>query len=259
MISVVVVYNNEEILRGNLLKSLENQSSKHELILIDNTKKAFTSASSALNYGRRLAKGDFVLFVHQDLQLIGNDWLERCEPILRNAPEKAIFGSAGVTNTGRLINAGIDATFLNPSHLLEEVQLLDEGLFIVPKIVLQEFEFDEAFDDWHCYGADYCLSLKKEGVRSMILNLPIFHNSPRANPRSTLKREQLRLFNKHGKDFKIIFTANGILTANPVTGVVLTALLRLQFVPVLGLCARYMLLCYLKITRALRKTKSRLF
>lgn len=36
MISVVCVYNNEASLRENLLKSLENQTSEHELSLVDN-------------------------------------------------------------------------------------------------------------------------------------------------------------------------------------------------------------------------------
>ena len=41
MISVVCVYNDEITLKDALLKSLENQTSKHELILIDNTQGKF--------------------------------------------------------------------------------------------------------------------------------------------------------------------------------------------------------------------------
>jgi hypothetical protein len=37
MISVVCVYNDKEILKKYLLKSLKNQSVEYELILIDNT------------------------------------------------------------------------------------------------------------------------------------------------------------------------------------------------------------------------------
>lgn len=257
MISIVAVYNNEQILKENLLKSLQNQSSKYELILIDNTQKAFTSASRALNYGGGSAKGDFILFVHQDVQLIGDGWLEDCKRMLRKVPEKAIFGSAGVTNTGRLVNTGIDAIFLNPRHLLEEVQSLNEQLLIVPKALFQEFKFDEAFDDWHCYVVDYCLSLKKQGVNSLVLNLPIFHNSPRINRGSNLKREQLKLWRKHGKDFGICFTADGVVAADPMTGVIATALVRLQFVRGLGICARYILFCYVKAHNALRNIKGR--
>lgn len=55
MISIVCVYNNQDILNDWLLKSLKNQTIKFELIKIDNTRNTFKSAEEALNYGGKKA------------------------------------------------------------------------------------------------------------------------------------------------------------------------------------------------------------
>jgi hypothetical protein len=58
MISVICVYNDEKVLRANLLSSLRRQDAKYELILVDNTKGTFKSLPKALNYGGNKAKGE---------------------------------------------------------------------------------------------------------------------------------------------------------------------------------------------------------
>ena len=63
MISVVVVYNDKQILDKWLLKSLKNQTVNFELIALDNTKAEFKSAAEVLNYGGKKAKGKYVIRV----------------------------------------------------------------------------------------------------------------------------------------------------------------------------------------------------
>jgi hypothetical protein len=51
MISVICVYNNKKILDEWLIKSLQNQTAKFELITIDNSRGDFKSAADAIeNY-----------------------------------------------------------------------------------------------------------------------------------------------------------------------------------------------------------------
>ena len=76
MISVVCVYNNEKILRDYLLKSLEGQRSEFELIKIDNTQSTYRLAAEALNYGGKKARGTYIMFVHQDVDLSSHSWLK---------------------------------------------------------------------------------------------------------------------------------------------------------------------------------------
>ena len=69
MISIVCVFNDKKVLNEYLLESLKNQTAHYELILIDNTKNKFKSASEALNYGAKNANGNYLMFVHQDVYL----------------------------------------------------------------------------------------------------------------------------------------------------------------------------------------------
>ena len=82
MISVICVYNDEWILQNCLLKSLSEQKAVFELITIDNRENRFESAAEALNYGGKKAAGDYLLFVHQDVDLCSDAWLGRTEDIL---------------------------------------------------------------------------------------------------------------------------------------------------------------------------------
>ena len=73
MISIIRVFNDEKLLSKYLLKSLKNQTACNELILIDNTKNKFKSASKALNYGAKKAKGEYLMFIHQDVKLCSHN------------------------------------------------------------------------------------------------------------------------------------------------------------------------------------------
>ena len=91
MFSIICVYNNEDILNSFLLKSLSYQTVDYDLILIDNRFHDFNSATSALNYGSKKAKGEYLLFCHQDIKFIGKDWLEKTEKELNELKNLGSF------------------------------------------------------------------------------------------------------------------------------------------------------------------------
>lgn len=101
MISIVVVYNNEKTLNRILLESLKDQKAEHELILIDNTQKKYKSAAEALNFGGKKAKGKYIMFTHQDIELEDNSWLENVEALLNKLNHLGIAGVAGMSEEGR--------------------------------------------------------------------------------------------------------------------------------------------------------------
>ena len=61
---------------------LSNQTKEFELILLDNTQKKYKSATEALNSGGKFAKNDYLLFVHQDIDFLVDNWLEKAEEFL---------------------------------------------------------------------------------------------------------------------------------------------------------------------------------
>lgn len=216
MITVVCVFNNEESLNANLLKSLQKQTSTHEQILLDNTKGQFNSASEALNYGGRKAKGKYIIFVHQDIELGSGSWLDKAEKTLNYLPELGIAGVAGMSEQGsnyverqRGFISDCGTLWGKPFNKAEPVQTIDECLLIIPKSVFKELQFDEKiFNNWHCYGADYCLSVRQMGLKAFVIPEFVYHRSSRTNVTDLLKYQKL-LYKKHGKNNKTIYTTCG--------------------------------------------------
>ena len=213
MISIVVVYNNEQGLNEILLKSLRNQTAKFELIKLDNTKGRFKSAAEALNYGGNQANEKYIMFVHQDVELGSTSWLENAEQFLDSIPKIGIAGVAGMSKKGKINDerkkgyiSDCGEIWGKPFEKPEEVQTLDECLLIVPKVVFAKLKFDEKiFDEWHCYGADYCLCTQQIGLKSYVLPLFIYHRSLRSNVKKLLKYQK-RLYLKHKTNYKKIYT-----------------------------------------------------
>ena len=218
MISIIVVYNNTQILNEVLLKSLKNQTIKFEFIALDNTKGYFKSAAEALNYGGGKATGKYIMFAHQDVELDSNLWLENIEKLLDNIPDLGIAGVAGMSEKGKtnkekgrgyISDCGEIWQWSNTVQKPEEVQTLDECLLIVPKTVFEKYKFDEkTFDGWHCYGVDYCLSVKQMGLKAYVIPAFIYHRFLRLNSKGLLEYQK-RLYKKHQKNYRNIYTTSG--------------------------------------------------
>ena len=192
MISIVCVYNNENVLKNGLLRSLENQTQTHELFLMDNTQGKYNSAAEALNWGG-LAKGKYIVFVHQDVVLDSNSWLENTEKLLDSIPNLGIAGVAGArsSKTSKMneivtnIKQGTLAENISecvpncvPAQGMEKVQTVDECLVIIPKRVFDILRFDEKVcDNWHLYAIDYSLSVAHLELGVYVSPEPIYHGS----------------------------------------------------------------------------------
>lgn len=223
MISIVCVNNNEQILSNYLLKSLKNQTLDYELIIIDNTKGTFKSAAEALNYSGRKAKGKYIMFVHNDVNLSSNKWLEETEKMLDSLSNLGIAGVAGKKNhegTMTTITHG-DPPKLAGKICIQKpikVQTLDECLVIIPRCVFDVLQFDEKVcDDWHLYAVDYCLSVKILGYDAYVIPKGIHHRSPGYSMSEKYYVILKKVLNKHNQNYKNIYTTTGDWnTSNPL-------------------------------------------
>jgi len=221
------VYNDERILNEALLRSLKGQSVAYDLVLLDNRSKRFGSAAEALNYGASLAKGEYLVFLHQDMFLGYDEWLADAEKVMSEIPDLGIGGVAGVSEKGKYWQERVKYSFMHrtdsawknicPVTAPEEVQTLDECLLIIPGRVFNELKFDgKMFDGWDCYGADYCLSVKNHGYRVYVLPLPCVHSSVRAYYHmweyNNLHKYKKRLFVKHKHKYPKIYTLMGTVS-----------------------------------------------
>jgi len=228
VISVICVYNNKTTLEGYLLKSLRAQSVAFELILVDNINGKFKSASEALNFGARNANGKYLMFVHQDINLCSQAWLEDAERLLDTISNLGIAGVAGKRDSKgvmTVIKHGTPPVYAGKIKITKpiQVQTLDECLLIIPRQLFSQLKFDEnACSDWHLHAVDYCLSVAKLRLGIFVVPMFVYHYSRGTATRNPLKvvmslgsfpvgyYETLkRLLVKHRNSYSRIYTTCG--------------------------------------------------
>ena len=212
MISIVCVYNDEQVLRERLLPSLGSQLAAHEIITVDNRQSRFQSAAAALNWGAAQISGDWLLFAHQDVALLSEEWLARAEELLNKLNPFGWSGVAGSDATGRFRGMLIDRAHLSgePFTAPMEVQTLDECLLIHRRTDKDDRYFDEGLTGWHAYGVDACCAAIRSGAQNYVLPLPVWHDSKTTNL-AGLEEAHLYVWQKHGVALKQIATTCGVL------------------------------------------------
>ncbi len=222
MISIICIYNNHKILDDNLLKSLKKQNINYELILLDNTKEKYRSAANALNYGAKNAKGNFLMFVHQDIDILSDKWLQNVEKMLFSLDNLGVAGFAGFPEDMEEIGMiGNIKDGYPPEdvgiHIDEpvEVQTVDECLFIIPRSIFRNIQFDETTcPNWHLYAVDYCLNIKKEGLSVYTLPYEIYHASRSYSFSEDYYTTLKDVIRKYGSSYNKIYTTCGVWSTN---------------------------------------------
>lgn len=213
MISIVCTCNDSYILENYLKLGLEKQSTNFELIVIEDSKTNFKSAAEALNHGGKMAKGEYIVFAHQDVLMESSTWLLDMEKILIELPNFGVAGIAGKSEDSSEVVTNVKHG--NNPHFAGKVQIdkpvkvqtLDECLLIVPKTVFERQKFDEVTcDGWHLYGVDYCLMIKQIGLDVYVLPLPIIHKSSGDPFADEYYRILGKLFTKYRTNYRIIHT-----------------------------------------------------
>ena len=211
MISIICIYNDDKILNKYLLKSLKAQTGSYELILVDNTDGKFKSASEALNYGAKMAKGDYLMFVHQDVDLCSETWLKNVESMLNSLSNLGIAGVAGKSKEGVKSNIehGIPPIRAGKIQLNvpTKVQTLDECLVIVPKSIFNILKFDEKIcNDWHLYAVEYCLRIIKHSLDVFVIPIFVYHASAGYSISKNYFSVLENVLEKYKHDYDCIYT-----------------------------------------------------
>lgn len=184
--TVVCVYNEAATLEKYLTAGLRRQTAPHELRLVDNRGRRFTSAAAALNHGAEGATGDYLVFVHQDVELLGPTFFESAAVHLETLPNLGVAGIVGATTRrgvttlrGRCLQGDANPDgFTAGYHAPQRVQTIDEQLMIVPRAWFRQLSFDSlACPAWDLYGVEFALSCAKHGRDVVVLPLPVRHAS----------------------------------------------------------------------------------
>lgn len=169
------------------------QNHAHEIVAIRDAK----SLADGYMRGAAMAKGERLVFCHDDIEILTPDFAERLDRHLRD------FDMIGVAGADRVIGslwslaapphlfgqiAHLHAPsqqydvsiFCNARPVIDGIRVLD-GLFIaIRREVLDRVRFDAAtFDGWHLYDMDFSFSAYLAGLKLAVCSdIQLLHFSP---------------------------------------------------------------------------------
>lgn len=223
MITVVCVYNDRTVLDALLVASLRRQEVACDLVCIDNTDGRHGCAADVLNEAGCGAVNDLVMFVHQDVELLSHTWLADAEKCAKALGTGASAGVAGKDDDGVLwasVWHGEPPRFAGGRGVASPtaVQTLDGCLLLVARDDFRTTRFDpDACRGWHLYVAEYCLSRRRQGWRTFVLPLPVYHRSTGPGDASVWTGTARAIVAKHQWHTPRISTPIGDLTPPPAT------------------------------------------
>lgn len=185
LFSLICVYNNVKVMSDNIgICVREAINRDFEKIFIDNSASKYDSAAKSLNVAARQSKGKYLIFMHQDVKVLDNSWLDGICEYFYKIPDIGVAGCAGINGLGEKAGFIIDrnAIWGKPLKNPVEVQSLDEVMLIVERDAFNAINgFDEKLGGWHCYGADLCMRMSVNGKKNYVLPLFIHHRSLSTN------------------------------------------------------------------------------
>jgi hypothetical protein len=172
--------------------ALRMAAEPHEVIGVHDAK----SLAEGYNRGAARARGETIVFCHDDIEILNPDFAQR----LRQHLDR--FDVLGVAGTDRLVTAkwtdsgpphvygqianpnlpNLDFTvtfFSTPPRVVGHMQALDGVLLAVRRAVLETVRFDaETFDGWHMYDVDFTFRAYLAGLQLGVCgDLHVLHGS----------------------------------------------------------------------------------
>lgn len=216
MLSIITVVNKKEIFENHLHKTLSQQTSlDYELIVIDNCDGKYDSLGKAYNDAIRNSKGDWLLFIHPDIEFLEKDSLynfwESCKKLNNQNKKNRLFGVAGTTDNGEIVSS----ILLGPNkskgkwiggNSYINVDCVDACCFALPKNVIKK-GFATYLKGFHMFVEDLCVQIKKSGGCVLTISANMWHMSPGSSLDWTYYRNTRKLF-QHYSDLLVLNTTS---------------------------------------------------
>ncbi len=137
---------------------------------------------SALNEGARLGRGEFLCFLHNDVEMCEPAWLARLEAVF-GSPERiglaGLYGVRRLRRDGRYVGRTIVHSLAEGPTLKggwAEVAVVDGVCLFLRRALLESLGgFDEGYGFFHGYDRDLSFAVREAGWRCAIVNTPFIH------------------------------------------------------------------------------------
>jgi len=137
----------------------------------------------ALNQGARLCRGEFLCFLHNDVEMWEPRWLER----LRGAVDATLgIGLAGLYGArklradgryaGRTIVHCLQGSATIKTQMVEVAAVDGVCLFLRRSVLESVGGFDEGYGFFHGYDRELSLAVREAGWRCVVVNAPFVHH-----------------------------------------------------------------------------------
>lgn len=168
MVSLVCCYNNISQYK-QLKESLNTQEGViYELIGVDNRNNKFFSAAHALNYGAEQSKGEWLIFLHQDIEFLDKYSLKNfCYELFKMKEESGILGLYGNAYRPAKTNTQLNIA-----------DTLDECFVGMNKTLWEQYKFNtDICDGWHLYVVELCIRVRQKDCNVYFKDFSIKHLS----------------------------------------------------------------------------------
>lgn len=195
MISVIICSVNPSDLEKISNSMKDTIGVQYEIVPIYNNENNF-SLLEAYDKGALVSKYEFLVFVHEDVEFITNNWGEKLLNIL-NAKEIGVVSVAGSTylpsvpSGWYLPDERYNKVFIHQGfkYCTKPVRLDDQGEDLTPvflldgvflamrKTVWQEFQYNKYLDGFHAYDVDISQRVSSEYQNVFTKQIEILHHS----------------------------------------------------------------------------------
>ena len=195
MISVIICSVNPSDLEKISNSIKDTIGVQYEIVPIYNNENNF-SLLEAYEKGALVSKYDFLVFIHEDVEFITNNWGEKLLNIL-NAKEIGVVGIAGsnylpsVPSGWYLPDERYNKVFIHQGfkYCTKPVRLDDQGEDLTPvflldgvflamrKSVWQEFQYNKYLDGFHAYDVDISQRVSAKYQNVFTKQIEILHHS----------------------------------------------------------------------------------
>lgn len=191
MISIIISSYKENLFEA-IVQNIEESigDTTFEIVKVPNP--GLMSIGNAYNKGAAIAKFEKLLFIHEDICFLSEEWGLELEGILEDK-NTGIVGVAGGVKKFKLptghdqgiekyrqvyVNHSPDEKFTKSGiEKFYRVKTLDGVFLAMKKNIWKEFKFDEELKDYHFYDLDISLRVSNKFTNYVASNIPILHYS----------------------------------------------------------------------------------
>lgn len=175
--SLIAAVNDEEVLQRSLLRSPDLEDATDVIF-----KRGFARVGAAYNAALTEARGDLLIFAHQDVYLPPG-WIGTLENCVRQVnamnPRWGVLGVIGMdlggVVQGQVYSTGLKRMVGQPSDEPVPAQSVDEMVIILRRE--SGLRFDPQLPGYHLYGTDVCLQAWQRGLPCFVVTDFCLHNS----------------------------------------------------------------------------------